>query len=225
MFVSPAEPPLFHQLGHINRALTEDRGVDFFWSHRRMFFGAQRKEFSDLISSIQNSDRLAREAQQIQRLDRAYLIIEGTPAWTRDGWLVDRFRKFTRAQYVGLQLSLQDAGFHIVHTDSMEHTVVVLEQLERWTAKEHLSLKARGGPTSIWGAPDNVDFQRWLLQGLPTVGPGLADAIIEHFGGLPMRWTCSREELLKVKGLGPKRIDKLLAIFGTENVEGEVVDG
>jgi len=215
VFISPAEPPIFHSLGVVHRALTEDRGVDFLWTHRRKFFGAQRKTTADLISSLQSDDRLAREAQQIARLDRAYLIIEGTPSWTRDGQLVDRFRRFTRSQYIGLQLSLQDAGFHIIHTDSLEHTAVVLGQLEVWTAREHLSLKARGGPTSIWGAPDNDDFKRWVLQGLPGVGPKLAEDLLAAFGGeLPIAWTCSEEELRKVPGMGPKRVAKLLGIFG-----------
>jgi hypothetical protein len=50
----------------------------------------------------------------------------------------------------------------------------------------------------------------FLLQGFDGIGAGVAGDIFDHFGRVPLRWDAGRDELLAVKGLGPKRVDKLL---------------
>jgi len=41
------------------------------------------------------------------------------------------------------------------------------------------------------------------------VGPELAERIVEHFGGIPMRWEVAIEELLEVYGIGKVKAEKL----------------
>lgn len=91
-----------------------------------------------------------------------------------------------------------------------------------WVAKKrHVSLdvppRAGAGTASrAWGVQ--------LLQSFPLVGPVVAGALWDHFDGLPLRWTCTAEELSAVRGIGPVRAGRLLDALGRPAVtaEGEV---
>jgi DNA polymerase/3'-5' exonuclease PolX len=37
----------------------------------------------------------------------------------------------------------------------------------------------------------------------------MAKRIVKHFEGLPLGWTVTKEEMLKVEGVGPKTIESL----------------
>ena len=52
---------------------------------------------------------------------------------------------------------------------------------------------------------------RYILEGLPTVGPKAAQSLLDHFGSPRRVFAASREELLQVRGLGPKSADAILA--------------
>ncbi len=52
---------------------------------------------------------------------------------------------------------------------------------------------------------------QFILEGLPSVGPKAAKSLLEHFGSPRRVFAASREELLQVRGLGPKSADAILA--------------
>jgi ERCC4-type nuclease len=75
----------------------------------------------------------------------------------------------------------------------------------------HLSLRTRpkGQAKNDWGEVTERSRALFLLQSFPGIGPTLAEAIIEHFGRVPLAWTCTKEELMKVNGIGKKRAEEL----------------
>jgi ERCC4-type nuclease len=46
---------------------------------------------------------------------------------------------------------------------------------------------------------------KFLLQGFPGIGISLAEAMLERFGGAPLSWSCTYDELRSVPGIGEKR--------------------
>lgn len=60
---------------------------------------------------------------------------------------------------------------------------------------------------------DLVTAKAYLLQSLPGVSGQLATTLLEHFGSAGGVMRASRAELLKVRGLGPKTADAILAVL------------
>jgi ERCC4-type nuclease len=209
--VSPAEPPELRKIGKVN-PLPERHGVDFAWLARDLLHGAQRKTITDLIASASTGDRLTRELGQMQGLATKLLIVEGNVGFTTEGLLLGTYRgSWTMAQWYGLLLSIQQRGVWVLNSPSIGATAKLLPLLERWTAKErHTSLTARNGPVSAWGRPDNRDWQMHVLTSLPGISAVLAGRVLDHFGRMPIEIAVSREDLLKVEGLGPKKVDAIL---------------
>lgn len=211
MWVAPTEPEALRTLG-TSSSLPEEYGADvLFIAQDKRLVGVQRKELNDLISSVHDG-RLAREASKMGRLQLAVLVVEGEVAWTRDGVMMDQYRRWSRSQHRRLLYTIRSKGIWVVETTSLTETVNAIEDLKAWAEKaEHLSLVRRPAAPSPWGKPGTRDWQLWVLQGLPGVGPGLAEAIITHFEGqMPVGWIVTEDELAKVPGLGPKRLKALM---------------
>lgn len=229
LIISPAEPrwlkdrleqmfPAVHYM-----QLPERRGVDVCWRALGCWWGVQRKQIDDLVSSLKDG-RLQREVAQMTAdngVSMPHLIVEGQIRFTsegvliRDGWGQD----FTRRQWRGLMWSLQQAGISITYATTQRETVEIIADLYAWSQKErHGSLRSRPGPeVGEWGTRGSRAWQRHLLQGFDGIGPEIADAIVEHFGGVPLQWTADVVEMLAVKGLGPKRVETLLRALDGED--------
>lgn len=146
-------------------------------------------------------------------LDEAVLIVEGG-RFTTDGQLLNSYiqRNFTIDSYRGLLLSIQEKGIKVITTTNMADTARAIRGIERWTKKpDHRSLDTRAKNASGWGMANHPDFAVFLLQSLPGVSVVTARAIYDHFGGLPMAWTCTEEELRQVKGVGKIRAKTIMA--------------
>lgn len=212
MLVSPAEPERFRNLFTVS-SRPETFGADFLFYANRQWVGVQRKEVSDLIASLADG-RLAKEVAQMQSLDQRLLIVEGSVRFTNDGEMMDRpfGQKLTRKQWKGLLWSIRLKGIWVEFSDSTDDTIEQLLWLEEWFKRErHSSLDRRPGPVSMWGKPNNEDYQRHLVMGLPGVGPELAARIVEKYG-VPFKWKIDYGDLLDVEGIGPK---KAKAIYET----------
>lgn len=204
MLVSPAEPAALRALG-ISSPLPEKMGADFLFVTPQGFVGVQRKTVDDLVSSV-SDERLSKEVIQMgQNLVIAELLIEGRPAWTSDGALMG-YGRMNRAGWRNLLRSIMAGGIGVSYSDGLDDTIAALTEFARWAGKDvHNSLIRRPGPTGVWGRPDSKEWALHLLQGIDGVGPGVASAIYDYCGGLPLMWTISEAEMLEIPGIGPKR--------------------
>lgn len=222
MLIAPTEPSSLRAIGRVS-STPEKFGVDVLMSAHGRWHGIQRKELSDLLASLSDG-RLARELPMMKRCYRASLLIEGTPKWTMDGELVGNGfgQRFTLTQYRGLIFSVQARGIGVLHSSGLNDTIAIVQSYETWLKKDAKwsSLDTRPGPVSVWGRAENRDYQMHLLQGLPGVGPELADRLLKKFG-MPWQWRVSEEELVKVKGVGKKRAAQMMRCFDVEGEEGE----
>lgn len=213
MFIAPTEPTALKAIGKVS-SRPERYGVDVLFPAQGEWCGVQRKEISDLIASVHDG-RLQREVAQMQHLAKRMVLVEGRLQWTSDGVLLGKGfgRDWTRAMHDGMMWSLQDRGIWVGTAANIGETVAAVLRFQKWCKKtKHTALTRRPGPAGdAWGTVGSKDFGMHLLMGIEGVGPELADAIWERFGGVPLEWSVGRDELLGVKGLGPKKVDRMMA--------------
>lgn len=217
MLIAPTERPAPLLVLGKTSSKPERMGVDFAFVAQSQWCGVQRKEIKDLIASVHDG-RIQREVAQMQTLHRRMLIVEGRLRWTMDGILIgDGFgRDWTIQMHQGILWSLQDRGIWVMSTEDPTGTAQAILNFERWCQKEkHTALSRRPGAFSAWGSPDNRDFGMHLLMGVDGIGPELAGAIYDHFGGVPWTWSVGKEDLMAIPGIGKVKADKLLGSLRT----------
>ena len=219
ILVSPTEPKeLKTSLEAISSELCETKGVDFLTYIKNkdtvLSVGWQRKSCpGDLVSSIVDG-RLGREISLMSQLSYSLLIIEGTMHFSNDGFLYrndGKLTKFSKQQLRNLERSCKYAfNVQIEYTSSIEDTVDAIREMIIWLRKDkHDSLRRRPPLQSDWGVPSQTEQQLFFLQGIPKVGSQLAENIIEHFGGIPMCWACTEENLTEVNKIGKKKAHEI----------------
>lgn len=219
LLISPTEPKEIRSLGKVS-TVPERNGVDVLFSISERLIGVQRKTFpNDFLLSLYDG-RLQREILQMSKLSGVILLLEGKPRWTIDGALLDDNRQFTKKQFRGIIWSLAlEAGVLVDYTNSLQDTVEWLCMLQNWLKKRsHISLVRRPNPHGAWGEKvTGKNLAIHFLQGLPDVGPKLAEAIYDRFGRLPINWTCTEREFSTIPGIGKKRLEKLWNIWQVFN--------
>jgi len=55
--------------------------------------------------------------------------------------------------------------------------------------------------------------QRYMLEAIPGVGPGLADLLLKKFGSLHAVLNASKDDLTKIMGIGKQRAEKIYDLF------------
>lgn len=179
----------------------------------------QRKELKDFVASVQDG-RLSREVGQMQSLKYALLVVEGAPRWALDGALMigGRGTRWTEKAHHAYLWSVQSRGIMVASTMNADGTVQCVRRFEEWVknqmAGKHRGLDTRPGPVVQYGKPGNRDFERHVLCGLPGMGPERADLILDKFGGVPLGWTVTREQMLEVKGIGKGLVERWWQMLG-----------
>ncbi len=219
LYVSPAEPAKLKTLGDVS-SVPERHGVDFLMLTDVGSVGVQRKTVPDLIASLHDG-RLKKEIRQVGELHHAVLVVEGDIKFTGSGEYVGA-QSITRAQIFGVFLTMQLRGWWIMRTSDMSETADFLVLLERWLAKEkHNNLAVRPRVKGEWGTPTNREWSCWFLQGFDGIGPEMAAAIYDEFNGIPLTWTCTQDDLTKIKGIGKTTAARLLNAVGCEGGASE----
>ncbi len=214
---SPTEPKsLVRELGRTS-SKPEKHGVDFMWMAGKRWYGVQRKQYPNDLEASLNDGRLAKELGQIDSIDQAFLILEGYGQWTTDGQPMGRYDKLTKEGMFTLLTSVALLyGMPTYRVRDQAEIVEAIRAIKKWTeSPDHQNGKSSldrrpASPRTKWGTRDSRSWQIHFLQGFDGVGPVQATAIIDHFGCMPIAWTLeAQQELLKVKGVGPKTAERL----------------
>ena len=165
-------------------------------------FGIERKSMRDFIQSIFKK----RLFEQIERLREAYprccLVVEGDPL---------RISALPNPSifWGALAKLITDAEVPVVFTPDEIHTALFLYALARKLQEEGERVEARYKP-KIMSLPVR---QRFIVEGLPGVGPKLADRLLRTFGSVRAVFNASEHLLAKVKGVGPKKAKEIRAVI------------
>lgn len=221
--VSPTEPLAIRVVGQVS-SVPEMLGADVIWKGNAGMCGVQRKTVADLIASVRDG-RLGKELEQMSRLSFKALIVEGSPMWTTEGELLDGDVRshWSQKQHRGVLLSAQLKGVVVLGTRSHVETLDAIVQLAEWSERDEgrpSSLLNRGnGRPDGWGSLSDRGTAIHFLSGIEGVGPELAARIFDRFGRVPISWDCDSEELASVRGIGKKKLEKLLKVLERREVD------
>ena len=217
VFVAPTEPVALKKVGR-SSSMPERYGVDVLWGAKGAKVGVQRKEWKDLVASVEDG-RWQREIAMMTdgRLVDAWVVVEGWPKVGGDGRLVEKQygRGWSEGQLRAVLWGAMARGVKVDRTRDIAGTVTWVRGMVEWSRKaKHQSGIARPGPVGMWGSRDSRDWGIHLLQGLDGVGPELAGRIWDRFGGVPWRWDVGVEDLMQVEGVGKKKAEKMIRALG-----------
>jgi len=227
VLLSPSETRLRDRFGTegLTCGVPESMGADIVLYTPCGIYGAQRKEFPhDFISSMYDG-RLARETGLMAaNLDFYEVILEGEEEYDKNNNLVMNYkapRMITWSQVQGMKLSLRYVrGINIVQVRNIADTARYIQLVDHYFNQEkHVGLFRRPTGKGSWGPMSKNETWLWILQGFPNVGPGLADNILGHFGSIPLKWTCSLDEMMEVPKIGKSRAEKLFSYLVGEKQE------
>ncbi len=165
-------------------------------------FGIERKSLRDFIQSIYKK----RLFEQVQRLTDAYprccLVVEGDPG---------RLAAIPNPSvfWGALARLITGMGIPVVFTPDEAHTALFLYELAKMLQEEGERVEARYKP-KMMGLRAR---QRFVVEGLPGVGPKLADRLLRTFGSVRGVFNASEHMLARVKGVGPKRAKEIRAVI------------
>lgn len=177
---------------------------DYLVDDRLLF---ERKTLPDLALSIQ-SGRLFRQALALASAAggshlRPALILEGTSADLRDcgmAWAAIQGAVVTVSLFIGLPVLRARSPAETVRT-----LLYAARHLRQARAIAQGALPRHGRRPKGKAA-----LQRHLLQGLPGIGPGRADRLLEHFGSVRAVVTADQDVRASVTGIGARTAGRIV---------------
>ncbi|MBA2859540.1 DEAD/DEAH box helicase [Methanococcus maripaludis] len=185
---------------HIGRYLSEKAEVefktleigDYILSDR---LAVERKTAEDFENSIIDK-RLFNQVMDLKKYERPLMIIEG-----------NEFVRIHENAIRGMMFSIMiDYQIPIMFSRDIEDTADILVKLaEREQIKEKREISIRYGkrPMSL------KERQKFLVEGLPDVGPVMAENLLDNFNSVESIFTASEKELTSVDGMGPITAKKI----------------
>jgi DNA excision repair protein ERCC-4 len=194
-------------------SIPEKHGCDLIIPTKSGIIGFQRKTLPDLVASLQDG-RLYYELNQINAsatITQAFLCIESSFSTTVDN------TQYTEANIPvatvrSIVAKFAHHGVGYLPTASPRDTVTAAYGVARYLSSGRAGDVHRPKQLSnSWGQTDSKAYGLFLLQSFPGVGPKVAEAIYDHFNGVPIRWAVNAGELALVPGVGRKRAEALCA--------------
>ncbi|MEW6557561.1 MAG: ERCC4 domain-containing protein [Elusimicrobiota bacterium] len=169
----------------------------------------ERKTAVDFVQSIIDG-RLFQQAQKIGQLfDRALFIIEGENLYNTG---IDIHPHAISGAIVSIAVKW---CIPILFTKDTEETALLLWLI----ATQHHEIKKELTYRHGYRPKTYRKRQLYILQGLPNVGPKLANNLLNYFGSVEKVFTATKEELTKVDNLGKKKAEKICMLLREERTK------
>ena len=175
-------------------------------------FAVERKTFQDLVQSVYKK----RLFEQIERLHQVYprccLIVEGDIGYG----LATLYNPLIF--WGALAKATVEWGIPIVFTLNEDQTAQFIFSLAKKLQEEEKErVEVRYKPKFY----TRTDQQRFAVQGLPGIGPKLADKLLQTFGSVRRVFTATKDELFRVEGFGKKRTEEIIQFLDAPYLVGE----
>jgi ERCC4-type nuclease len=194
-------------------SLPERHGCDILTPTKVGIVGFQRKTLPDLVTSLQDG-RLYYELSQLiasATVTYSYIIVESNLTTTPDNTYYTEANLST-GTFHSLIAKFHALGVGFLPTKTPLHTIACCVSVSRYHASGKSDIIHRPKQvTNEWGQATSRGYGIFLLQSFPGIGPKVAAAIYDHFGGVPIRWNVTAADLAGVPGVGRVRAESLLA--------------
>jgi len=172
----------------------------------------ERKSVSDFLKSLSDG-RLFDQAKRLKEAyPRPFIIVEGS-------WDQVKFSEASKGASSALASLVYDFNIGIIYALTKEDTARVLKFLAEREQRESKRI-----PTKALGKPPMNDIREWqlfLVQCLPGVGPKLAERLLDKFGSVRAVYNASVIELSKVEGMGLNKAKNIVNILITPWKKGK----
>lgn len=164
----------------------------------------ERKSAGDLLASIFDGRLFEQAAKLVLAYPKAVLLIEGDPYQTRSAISLEAIDG-------ALSWLSTMSGLQVISSPSVARTPWLL-----WRMCLH-EVHGLGYEIPLRvGKPKNQGLMgQFILEGLPGVGPTLAQKILHHFGSAGAALAAAEQDLQRVPGLGPKTAQGIIAALAT----------
>ena len=163
----------------------------------------ERKTIADFAASLADGRLFTQAARLAHSAHRSILLIEGpTPAavpavhpHALEGALVSLAAMWR---------------LPVLHSLDVEHSARILQCLANQVSRPHQTTLRR-----FDRKPKRLASRRlFVLQGLPGVGPALAQRLLAQLGSVEGVITAGTDALTQVRGLGPKKAARIRQLVG-----------
>lgn len=161
----------------------------------------ERKAATDFVISLMEGRLFDQMARMTIEHERAIVLVEGNIYEARSAISPEALDG--AMSYIALL-----SGASLIHSPSLARTPFILHRMALHVQHGlgyEIPLRA--------AKPKGPAAAQYLLEGLPGVGPKLAQILLAHFGSPRAVFAATREELLQVKGVGPKSADTIIAVL------------
>jgi len=165
----------------------------------------ERKTVFDLANTLTQRFLFDQIFKMKETYPRSIVIIEGYMG------LLRKFRRISPESLSGTLFALAQANIPLVPTIDYKDTATFLitsaKRLK--TEKTPPTIRHRIKTESI------KEQQLFVVAGLPHIGPVLGEKLLRQFKTLRAVFSSSKEEFMKVRGIGPQIADDIVKILDT----------
>ncbi len=162
----------------------------------------ERKESTDFVNSIMDN----RLFNQVHHLKTEYEC----PIFLIEGNIFETRSQIPPAALIGAisYLSVIE-GISVIHTSDAQQTAQMLETMARH------SQQGLGYEVALRSQKprDTFMLSRYIVEGLPSIGPKAAHNLLKHFETVSRVFSVSEEELCEVPGIGKKTASRIHEIL------------
>jgi Fanconi anemia group M protein len=167
--------------------------------------GVERKAAADFVQSLFVGKLFGQISLCKAHYEKVVLLIEGDIYATRSQ--VEPAALDGAISYMSML-----EGCTIVQTKDHKHTARMLSIMARHTqAGLGYDVPLRGGKPK-----DYRSLAQYLVEGLPGIGPGTAQKLLNHFGSAGAVFGATEQALCEVKGVGPKMAERVRDILSAK---------
>ena len=162
----------------------------------------ERKSVDDFLESLIDGRLFSQVKELSTNYRKPVMIIEGDGLYTK--------RNIDKKAVSGALASIAtDFRMPVLTAKDGEETGQLLSSLISRSGKEKKEHSTRKDKSSM----SDRDTKKFILEGLPNVSGTLADRLLEHFGSVRAVFEADKEELQKVKGIGPSTAERIIKII------------
>jgi DNA excision repair protein ERCC-4 len=165
----------------------------------------ERKRIDDLVRSVFDKRIFDQIKRASEVYDKIFVIIEGSPRKIRE--LTDRWK----AVYGALAFIAQQNNVSILYTSDVEETAYLIFSLASKINARSPSRVIRKEKKPM--TDDIREWQEYIVQCLPHVGPKLSEKLLETFGSVQKIFNASASELSRVEGLSEEKAQDIVRII------------
>jgi len=190
------------KLGMNLEPLEEEGNIDRYVISKRLVI--ERRTGSSLLQGIMDKTLFVSAVDMREDYAIPILILEGEVNY--------KYTQFSPQAVRGALTSMMiEYGINVLHTANLEETEAIVTMIAR---QEQI------GVPEISFVPKRKavgidDMQRRIIEMFPGIGRVKAREILQLFGSVKRFITATPQEILAVKGLGPKSVDQILKVINT----------